>query len=393
MTQLTQLLEHAPRVTLLIVMRDDFYSLLMRQEALAMWLKGRVVNVWPTLKRVEVESIVREPAELMGWHFEEGLVEMIIDDVLATSAKGRNKDESGTILPLLEFTLTQLWEGHQDGILTHEAYRRIGGVTGGLKQWADDAYYTFEERLRPLVRRTFTDLVHLGDAEHHIPDSRRRRPLSTLMHSDAERTDITQIVQRLVADRLLVASQNQDSKQEIVEFIHDALLWEWGLLKRWVEEDRHFLSWHQELESRMHAWVETNTADPAKRDPYKLFGGTDLTEAIEWLNTRTSDMRDDERAFIQTSQERQVQEKQQKRGYTRRTVLVGLVGLGLAVSAAAISRLLSPGNNIQLPSVPLPYSFHGHTGAVNSVAWSPDGKWLASAGADETVQEWLWLQG
>src|SRR3989440_9854789 len=348
MMQLTQLLEHSPHVTLLIVMRDDFYSLLMRQEALAMWLKGRVVNVWPTLKREEIESIVREPAEVMGWHFEEGLVETIVDDVLETSAQGRKKDESSTILPLLEFTLTQLWEGNRDGILTHEAYRRIGGVTGGLRQWANDAYYTFEERLRPLVRRIFTDLVHLGDKEQHIPDSRRRRPLSTLVQSDAERTDIFQIVQRLVADRLLVTSQDQESKQEIVELIHDALLWEWGLLKRWVEEDRRFLLWRQELERRMDAWVETNTADPTQRDPYKLFGGADLTEAIEWLDTRASDLREDERAFIQASQERQEQEEQQKRRYTRRTFLVALAGLGLAVGAAATSRVLFQG------STPLP---------------------------------------
>jgi Trypsin-like peptidase domain/WD domain, G-beta repeat len=385
-TQLTQLLEHSPRVKLIIVMRDDFYSLLMRQEALAMWLKGCVVNVWPTLKREEVESIVQEPAELMEWQFEEGLVEMIVDDVLATSAKGRNKDESSTILPLLEFTLTQLWEEHQDGILTHEAYRRIGGVTGGLRQWADDAYYTFEERLRPLVRRVFTDLVHLGDEEHHIPDSRRRRPLSTLMHSHAEQADISQIVQRLVAARLLVTSQDQESQQERVELIHDALLWEWGLLKRWVEEDRRFLHWRQELERRMYAWVETNTADPAQRDPYKLFGGADLTEAIEWLNTRASDVREDARAFIQAGRERQEQEEQQKRRYTRRTVLVGLVGLGLAVGAATTSRLLFQGST-PLP-LPLPYTFRGHTESVRSVAWSPDGKRLASAGGNKTVRVW-----
>src|SRR6266568_4488904 len=298
MMQLTHLLEHSPHVTLLIVMRDDFYSLLMRQEALAMWLKGRVVNVWPTLKREEIESIVREPAEVMGWQFEEGLVETIVDDVLETSAQGRKKDESSTILPLLEFTLTQLWEGHRDGILTHEAYRRIGGVTGGLRQWANDAYYTFEERLRPLVRRIFTDLVHLGDEEQHIPDSRRRRTLSTLMQSDTERTDITQIVQRLVADRLLVTSQDQESKQERVELIHDALLWEWGLLKRWVEEDRRFLLWRQELERRARMWIETNKDDPTRRDAYKLFGGSDLTEALEWEKTKARELSQTEREFI-----------------------------------------------------------------------------------------------
>jgi WD40 repeat protein len=37
---------------------------------------------------------------------------------------------------------------------------------------------------------------------------------------------------------------------------------------------------------------------------------------------------------------------------------------------------------------PLPSSHSGHTDAVYSVAWSPDGKRLVSAGADTTVQVW-----
>ena len=48
----------------------------------------------------------------------------------------------------------------------------------------------------------------------------------------------------------------------------------------------------------------------------------------------------------------------------------------------------------QPPSQPgsLPSSYSGHTDAVYSIAWSPDGKRLASAGADNTVHVWLWLQ-
>src|SRR5712692_1179841 len=287
-TQLAGLLERSAHVTLIIVMRDDFYSLFVQHEALALWLKGRVVNVWSTMKREEVEAIVREPATAVGWQFEDGLVETIVNDVLETSTKGRKKTGSSTILPLLEFALTELWERRQDGVLTRDAYRRVGGVTGGLTRWANEAYSTFDERLQPLVRRVFTDLVHLGNEEEHIADSRRRRELSSLVHAEAERADIQQVVQRLVAVRLLVASQDSESQQETIEIIHDALLWEWGLLRQWVKEDRRFLLWRQELERRVRAWVDTNTTDPTRRDPYKLFGGSDLTEAIGWWETRAA---------------------------------------------------------------------------------------------------------
>ncbi len=89
----------------------------------------------------------------------------------------------------------------------------------------------------------------------------------------------------------------------------------------------------------------------------------------------------------------------QRERYTRRTVLVGLAGLGLVVTAAG-SLLILRNKSSPLSPSPLPpptpspqsfsplYIYTRHTDVVNSVAWSPDGKRLASASADGTVQVW-----
>ena len=297
-TQLVKLLQSPLSIAVVLVMRDDFYSRLSQQEALVEWLErsGGPIHVPRFLKQGELIAIVQKPIEAVGLRFEEGLVETIVKDTLETSGEAEEGGQVGrsAVLPLLEFALTELWERRQGGMLTHEAYHSIGGVAGALTQWADRTFYTLKPDERRLAQRILTDLVYIGDKSQGIFNSRRRRTLISLPRNNSEQEGVQRVVQHLVKNRLLVTDRDLQSNEETVEIIHDALLREWGQLQEWLDKDRSFLTWHQELERLVHVWI-------IQRDKNKLLRGRDLTEAEERLKKRGADLSQDTVAFIRAS--------------------------------------------------------------------------------------------
>jgi Tol biopolymer transport system component/energy-coupling factor transporter ATP-binding protein EcfA2 len=433
--QLVELLGADLAVTVLLVMRNDFYSRLDREApALLAWLERGLVNVPLTLSRDDLRDIVEKPAQAVGLAFEPGLVDAILDDAMESAPAAEGRTGRSTVLPLLEFALSQLWERRRDGVLTHDAFKAIGGVTGGLMQWADRAFYRLKkEEHKQLARRVLTDLVHLGDESQGLPDSRRRRSLEDLCRSEEERETVRWVVRQLQLPdaRLLATGRDLQSGQETVELIHDTLLREWGLLERWLKEDRIFLAWCQEIEGQVHAWVESAPDLPKRRDSERLLRGRALAVAERWLVERGEDLQDRVRSFIRASA---------ARARRIRRLAVGGAGLALLIVSAlailfwgqrnaaldaqevALARQLAaqspqtldrypaqPSRSVLLAieslrrypesaanqaltdgleSLPREVARMTHDGEVYAVAFSPDGKRAVSGSRDGTARVW-----
>lgn len=335
MENLAELLESSHPITVILVMRDDFFGRLSSEcpAGLIRWIESGFISMPSNLEHDEIDDIIKRPAEKVGLRFEEGLVDVISGDLIeATRGEGRSSGRA-VALPLLESALTELWlESRKEGggLLTHEAYNAIGGVSGGLTQWANNAFIQLDPEMRSLAKRILTELVHLGDESKGIPDSRMRRSIDSLGRSEDERDAVGNVIQKLADARLLVTYREKKSDIATAEIIHDSLIREWKSLKDWLKEDRSFLAWRQEIEKRAEIWISTSSQNPTQRDEGKLIRGRDLAEADRWLNDRRSDLSQSAIEFVKASLDlKDAEERIKKR---RQRLIVAGLALGLVVT-------------------------------------------------------------
>ena len=210
-----------PRLMVILSMRDEFYSAFNAKSALLAQSEDlKIGNVPASLKVDELVAMIENPAKTVGLLLEEGFIERILNDL------AQNSEAPSSTLPLLEFTLTELWKRRSSGTLTHRAYQNIYGVTGSLARWADDAYSDLPDADQGLAESLITSLVHLGDESQGLPHTRRRRLLS-------EFEGFPQYIIKHFADRRLIVTGD-----DVVELIHDALLREWQRIQDWIKNDR-----------------------------------------------------------------------------------------------------------------------------------------------------------
>lgn len=329
-----------------ITMRADFFGKCALYPELAARLSDRDVLVGP-MDGDELRRVMEGPAELVGLHYEKGLVDTILDDL-------GPEPGSGT-LPLLQHTLLELWERRRGQWLTVDAYHEIGGVWGSLAQRADDIYANLTPSQQAAARRVLLRLTQPGEGTE---DTRRRATMTELLPYQGQAADIEIVVQKLTDARLLTTSQGE-SGHEAVEVSHEALIRGWPRLREWINENRADLLIHKQLTEIAAEW------DKHQRDPGYLYQGTRFKEIHQWEKIHESDLSQLEQEFLKNCR------ITQRRGQVKR-IGIGLMTSVLAVLIIGVLTMMLAERGPFAPRIvwsPIP-DFGGMT--VSSLNWGTD---------------------
>ncbi|WP_043345788.1 nSTAND1 domain-containing NTPase, partial [Belnapia moabensis] len=290
-----------PAARCVLTIRADYMGRALGIRALADALKDADVKLGP-MTASELRRAIEEPARSLEVSFEAGLVDELMQAVSTSS----------DALPLLEFTLAELWSQQRDRLLRRQTTFSPQAQEVLVSALMRHAEAVFEDLSRNFgeaaFRKVLISLVWLGDPSREGEDTRRVRRRGEF---EAREWDLVeQLASQDRQARLITTGSSNVSGEPTAEIVHEALIRHWTRLRSWLDEDRAFRLWLQKTEAKAAEWQRS-------RDASDLLQGRRLAEAERWREERAADnlrpVADYLAASIQHRDEkRQQQEREQQ---------------------------------------------------------------------------------
>ena len=420
-----------PAALVVLVVRADFETRCARFPQLADAVQDRYLL--QPMRAEQLRSAITEPVKRIDARVDGDLVEQLMGEV-----RSRHQAAGVGVLPLLSHALDQAWRGRPHGskVLTVADYDRTGGIERAVADSAQRAYTSLTPAQQAAARPVFIRLT--ATTPDGIDTSRRATLVELTESTNPNRViDVEAVLAAFTAERLLTLSDGT------VEISHEILLSAWPLLHdTWLAETHADRVVRTRLQNTATDWQDHH------RDSSYLYKGSLLEAAGETAARAEADpdrhpsLSPAERAFLHAS--RRARERAERLRHRVVALLAAALAVILVVATLAVifgwtaqhqqqqavlqrdaaisdelaarseaigeadprvARLLSIAADRIHPSSDARYAMLtaaatpginilvGHTGAVTSVAYSPDGKTLASGSSDGTIRFWNAVTG
>jgi WD40 repeat protein/energy-coupling factor transporter ATP-binding protein EcfA2 len=426
-------------VYVVITMRSDFLGRCSQFRGLPEVLNDTQYLV-PRMSREEQRETIEGPVGMAGARIAAPLVQRLLNEV------NNNPDQ----LPVLQHVLMRIWENssterqHGNAVQVKD-YEDVGGMSEALNRDADTAFAALkdDEKKKTIARNLFQRLVEPG-----APDEETRHPtaLSKLVAVIGEpEAQVREVIDVFRARGFLTLSADEDP---IVDISHESLIRNWRQLGRWVMEESRSAALYRRLADTAELYERGEAGLLLNPQLQLLLNWRDETEPNEaWAQRyhprfsaamtfleKSKKAHDDEIRRIERVRETNLRRARWTAVVFGALFLAAILGLYFAVVYAgraqeernrssrlrydanvyAASRAVEEGQFLQAETLLKELSddpsvremrgfewFHlwqvvhgndvtlqGHSASVSWVAFSPDGKTLASSSEDTTVKLW-----
>lgn len=273
----------ANRHLIVLTLRSDYEEQLPRLQSLYPFLRDNRVQVMP-LSAADLRDAIEKPAENIGLKFEQGIVDRLVKEIVGEPAG----------LPLLQFTLLQLWNRRRRNRITWDVYEQLGGPRQALTKTADEFYAALIPQEQVVTRKI---LIRLGWAAEGIDVLRDRVRRSELYAEVGSKDQVNEVLKKLVNARLVrltvdPLSTMAESPNDQFEVAHEALIRNWLMLIGWLKEE------HETLRQRFRLRAAAEQWRLHQFDPGALLGGALLADALRYRR----ELRGLEADFVDASQ-------------------------------------------------------------------------------------------
>ena len=235
-----------PPALVVAAVRADFLGRLIAYPPLKAALDAGPFTVGP-MSEAELRLAMTGPAAEAGLAVEPALVEAVIAELREGTGTGLG---SG-VLPLMSQAMAATWKLREGSELPLRAYRRAGGVADVVNRSAQAAYDTLTNSQKDAARLVFTQLTVIA------PDgqfARRQCGESDLYTPGAQTADVDAVIDIFSSHRLLVL------RKDSVEISHDVLLQAWKQLRDWLGDDQLDRALYSQAVTDAQTW-ESNRRD------------------------------------------------------------------------------------------------------------------------------------
>lgn len=309
-------------VWVIATMRSDFLDWLDQMPDLSNLCPQDSLYLLKFPEDHEIEQIIRKPAALAGLEFEldhergYDLADQLCQDIAKATSS----------LPLLEFTLDQLWQQRtSQGLLTFSAYANLGGLEGALGRRAEDIFRHLPDSVQaalPILLRA------LATAEQGLNAKITARWAAFDKLSSAH--DVHQLIEAFLDPKARLLVSDGDDRFSRIRVSHEALLNHWERAKELLQKDLPDLQIRSRLMQTAMLWQVSHTRD------WLLPEGLPLLEAQDLLKRREAELDSLLIDYIKTSVETVQAAKKRNAVRTKR--------IFTSISLLAVTALLLAGS-------------------------------------------------